>query len=288
MLVILIDVFESAKIKSDYIINNYENVLSISFSKSFLDLLKKDDFSFFKKVNLRFKLRLLKAKIRSIIKKLKCDYNASYVFSKTICGYNEKYDDFVLESVLKNIFKNLYEIKTENLIFETINRHLNDYLLFKNVNVADVKILYVIENFDKKIYENIIFNINKFKCIDIAYLKSDKSLEYKSLKDKIDFVNNELGSSISFVKLNCNMDYNVYFNFTNNEIKNEYLIDNSSLFINCLNNEQDSYNKYNILYNKNIYEINRIFNKLEIRIEKFDKTKIGKLIFNKCLIFKEE
>jgi len=280
--------FESTKIKNNYIINNYENVVSISFSRTFLDLLKENDFNFLKKVSLRFKLKLLKAKIRGIIKKIKCDNNASYIFSKTICSYSEKYDVFVLDTILKKIFINLYEIKSENLIFETINKHLNDYLLLNNINIADVRILYIIESFDNRVYDNILTNINKFKCIDIAYLKNDNLFEYKNFKEKIDFINDEIGSSISFIKLNCNMDYNVYFNFTNNEIKNEYLIDNSSLFINCLDNEQDLYNKYNIMYNKNIYEINKVFNKLEIRVEKFEKTKIGKLIYNKCLVFKEE
>ena len=99
MLVILLDIFETEKNKNDYIINLYKNIISISFSKKFLN---KD------KVNLidKIKIYFIKLKLRSIIKKMNMESNASYVFSKAF-EKSDKFKALVLANIL-NVFDNLY------------------------------------------------------------------------------------------------------------------------------------------------------------------------------------
>ena len=202
MLVLLLDIFESRRIKKDYLINIYKNVISISFNKKFLE---KYNGSFICDIKITF----LRLKLKNIIKKLKLKNNASYIFSK-VFEKDVKSKSLVLEKIL-NVFENLYEIKAKNLIFETIDRHLDIYINENNIKKEQVKILYIINDLDNLIYNNILSNINKYKYLDICYLGNKNSSYYKKAKEKIDFINNEIGSSISFVNMNFGMEYNAQY-----------------------------------------------------------------------------
>ncbi len=281
MYIVLFDIIGNESQKNYFEINAYKNVISIKLKYKYLDLFNSVKFNLFKKIKSYFVISKFENKIKKLIKKDNKE-KFVYIFSKILeKDYINK--EAILKYIVNSLFKNSYEIKNQNQMQENFEEYIESYLQENNIKKENVKILYILDGCNHTIYDNILKNINKYKYIDISYISNKNNIRYIEFKKKIDNINNELGSAIDFINLNYNMDYNIYLNFSSIDCSKSYNISNKNLILDWYKEENDIYNTNNIIFEKNLYKINKIFNILEIDVKNFNKTKIGFSIKNKLI-----
>lgn len=277
MVVLFVDIFNDEFSRKNYIIKVHNNIISVKFNKKILDSFNSRKFYLMLKNKLIFKNfnKILKSKIKE-------NNIASCICSKDLDNMKD-IKKRILNNILSQSFTNIYESKEKNMIFNSLDKYLNKYILDNCIEKGKVKILYIIDELNNDIYSSVLENINKFKYIDLTFLGDYNSLEYTKIIKKIELINNELGSSIEVIKPRYDMDYNVYYNFTNIDFKNKYMLNNISLYVECLQTEKDEFNKYNIAFKNNSYVLKVILNKLGCNIQNYNITKIGNLILNNII-----
>lgn len=281
MYIVLFDIIGNESQKNYFEINAYKNVISIKLKYKYLDLFNSVKFNLFKKIKSYFVISKFENKIKKLIKKDNKE-KFVYIFSKILeKDYINK--EAILKYIVNSLFKNSYEIKNQNQMQENFEEYIESYLQKNNIKRENVKVLYILDGCNHTIYDNILKNINKYKYIDISYISNKNNIRYIEFKKKIDNINNELGSAIDFINLNYNMDYNIYLNFSSIDCSKSYNISNKNLILDWYKEENDIYNTNNIIFEKNLYKINKIFNILEIDVKNFNKTKIGFSIKNKLI-----
>lgn len=281
MYIVLFDIIGNESQKNYFEINAYKNVISIKLKYKYLDLFNSVKFNLFKKIKSYFVISKFENKIKKLIKKDNKE-KFVYIFSKILeKDYINK--EAILKYIVNSLFKNSYEIKNQNQMQENFEEYIESYLQENNIKKENVKILYILDGCNHTIYDNILKNINKYKYIDISYISNKNNIRYIEFKKKIDNINNELGSAIDFINLNYNMDYNIYLNFSSIDCSKSYNISKENLILDWYKEENDIYNTNNIIFEKNLYKINKIFNILEIDVKNFNKTKIGFSIKNKLI-----
>ena len=278
MVVLFVDIFSDEYSKKNYIIKSHNSIISIKFNKKMLNNI--DNKSLYFKLKNKFIFSGIKKILKDKI--INKDNISSCIFSKEL-EKESNYIKIILNQILNQNFENIYEAIEKNMIYDNLNNYIDRYIKDNNIKRCDVKILYIIDELNNDIYNDILENINKFKYIDVAYLGDCNSLEYTKIIKKIELINNELGCSIELINPKFDMDYNIYFNFSLCDFKNKYTINDKFLYIDCLKTEQDEFNKYNIAFKNNSYVLKVILKKLESNIENYNITKIGYLIVNNII-----
>lgn len=275
MQVLFIDILDTKKVKYEIIKNN--DFISLKISYGFIELLKNKSNNIFKNMVLNFYYNSIKRKIR------KMDFiNIMLVYS-LILDKNLEYRNLIKLKILESLDAKVYEIVPKNLMEENIDIYIKEFESLKDLKKDKVKLLYFVDEFSELIYKNIIKYINRYKFLDISYLGAKNSIKYENMKEKIENLNNEIGSTISFINPNFNLDYNIYINFSCLDVKSKYGILNDYLIINYYDIENDVLNEFNLLFKNNKQSIERVLKTINLELKDFNINKLGQLVKNKMI-----
>ncbi len=275
MQVLFIDILDTKKVKYEIIKNN--DFISLKISYGFIELLKNKSNNIFKNMVLNFYYNSLKRKIR------KMNFSNIMLVYSLILDKNLEYRNLIKLKILESLDAKVYEIVPKNLMEENIDIYIKEFESLKDLKKDKVKLLYFVDEFSKLIYKNIIKYINRYKFLDISYLGAKNSIKYENMKEKIENLNNEIGSTISFINPNFNLDYNIYINFSCLDVKSKYGILNDYLIINYYDIENDVLNEFNLLFKNNKQSIERVLKTINLELKDFNINKLGQLVKNKMI-----
>lgn len=275
MQVLFIDILDTKKVKYEIIKNN--DFISLKISYGFIELLKNKSNNIFKNMVLNFYYNSLKRKIR------KMNFSNIMLVYSLILDKNLEYRNLIKLKILESLDAKVYEIVPKNLMEENIDIYIKEFESLKDLKKDKVKLLYFVDEFSELIYKNIIKYINRYKFLDISYLGAKNSIKYENMKEKIENLNNEIGSTISFINPNFNLDYNIYINFSCLDVKSKYGILNDYLIINYYDIENDVLNEFNLLFKNNKQSIERVLKTINLELKDFNINKLGQLVKNKMI-----
>lgn len=273
--VLFVDIVEINDYK--YKIKQEKKFISLKLSNEFVKYIKSGSKNIFLKIAFEIEFKLLKFKLKRII------FDKVILIFSLNCDRNIEYKNLINNKIIKEINTKFYEILPKNTIDENIDRYIIDYINLFDIKIEQVKLLYFVEEFNDVVYKNIVKYINKYKFLDISYLGSTNSIKYQNMLSKINNINNEIGSTISFVKAEFNMEYNIYINFSFKNVACEYAISKKYLVINYNDIENDIYNEYNILFKNNRFSIENKLLSIDLDIKDFSINKLGQLVKNKMI-----
>lgn len=279
-MVLLIDYYSYKDEKKYYIINSDKNFFSLKFSDLFLELLFDNDRSLLNNIKLKWIFFNFSRKL----KKMKPE-NMCLLFSKKIDN-NLKYKALINQNLASIFSREIYEIKSVNNMEENIDKYFDNYILKYDLKRQDIKILYILDSVNDLIYNNILKNVNIYKYIDICYIGDKLNFSYIDFKKNIEKLNIDLGSTIDFVDIGYNLNYNIYINFSSRyDLKLKYCIPSTCLYVNWYEEDADIYNKNLKCFNEKSYYIEKEMLSVKCDMKCFSKNKLGALINNKIVNF---
>ena len=105
--------------------------------------------------------------------------------------------------------------------------------------------------------------------------------DYKRLSKEVNDINNEYGSSMEIIQKRNIQDYNVclmYSNIDKSEFTSHYILGKNSKYLDINNEEEDIYNENNRVFERNRYDIETLFKRIQVNMNHFSKNKIGALL----------
>ncbi|MDO4282403.1 MAG: hypothetical protein Q4D02_02100 [Clostridia bacterium] len=235
---------------------------------------------------LKNKHKLNEKVIQILLKKeYKKDKKLFVVFSKKIDKNKEykKYLQKLIDDTLKAYLKITY-ITTTNDMLKRDTIYVDNILKKANINTNKASILIAINNVRDFKQEKMIEYIQKYKYVDILRLNSISKREYKSLAEKIDSINDEYGTTIEIVQRRNISEYDVYVFYSDidvSQFRDHYILNRNIKILDTKNEEQDTLSLSFRNYNKNKYEIEALFNRINCDLKRFSKNKLGNLFTNK-------
>ena len=106
-------------------------------------------------------------------------------------------------------------------------------------------------------------------------------VNYNRLSCKIDEINEEYGTTIEIIQKRNIQDYNVclmYSNIDKSEFTSHYILGKNSKYLDINNEEEDIYNENNRVFERNRYDIETLFKRIQVNMNHFSKNKIGALL----------
>lgn len=198
-------------------------------------------------------LRLIKLYFKIALKK-----KVTYIVTS-------KYFKYDLDIIDEN-YINVTE--QNNLLLNDI-KYINEYIEKEKLDKRDIKMLLIFDEFTDIIKEKLNYYIEKYKIVDVLALRNTKELY-----NYVNNLNNKTGSVIEILDKFKEEDYNILLVFSN-----KYKVSQSkrSFCLDYNNSELDVKSNTYLIYqnNKNIYL--KLFKDLNLDIQRFNKTKLGKL-----------
>ena len=260
------------KLKSDILSNGYtSNNVNLSID-----------------CNLFFKLKNSKSKVKQaylnnmLRMKLKNMDKINIVFSKCLDDKSCKEQKDYIINKLNNIKHiQIKEIKISNKMLVNDIRYINDYVERAKINKNKLKILIAINDIKDFSTPKLIEYISNYKFVDILRMNGINKIEYNKLSSKINEINEEYGTTIEIIQKRNIQDYNVclmYSNIDKNEFTSHYILGKNSKYLDINNEEEDIYNENNRVFERNKYDIETLFKRIQVNMNHFSKNKIGALL----------
>lgn len=160
-------------------------------------------------------------------------------------------------------------VTEQNNLLKNDVLYINEYIKKEKIAKRDVKIVLIFDDFDYKIAEKLNYFIEEYKIVDVfTDRKTPKIYDY------VNKLNNKNGSVIEILDKLNEEDYNILLVFSN-----KYKVSQSkrSFCLDYNNSDLDVKSNTYLIYqnNKNIYL--SLFERLNLDIKRFNKTKLGKL-----------
>lgn len=165
-------------------------------------------------------------------------------------------------------------VTEQNNLATNDTKYIKKYLDKNDIPRENVKVLMIIDNINNFELDKIKYYISIYKILNI-YLTNNKIKE--KVENIICNINNELGTTIDLVsKINLE-NYNVILIFSKNYPYDNNLAFSNLFFLDYNNSDLDICSSTYKAYYKNKNEIIKLFNRLNLDISRFEKTKLGKL-----------
>lgn len=273
----MVDITRLAKI-------NNVNIIYIKYNKKILDKLlyfcynNKVKLSILKIGNLicyifHFIYLLIEKQLQKHIKKYTDKYledknkKTIAIFGNYILSDN-KYLNYITTFLKRQdiqVLKQLNTIKTNDI------KNIEKYIAEKKLDIKKLKILWIIKNLSSIDIEKLIEYIKKYKFVDILNVGHN----FASVAQKIKAINTEYGSSIEIINKKNIFEFNIYISFDvdKNYLKNNYIINSKSMYIDMNDSTTDCFNTNYLMYKKYQgpdYMINDLLN-----ITRFNLLDIG-------------
>jgi len=170
---------------------------------------------------------------------------------------------------LDKIDENYINVTEQNNLLLNDIKYINEYIEKEKLDKRDIKMLLIFDEFTDIIKEKLNYYIEKYKIVDVLALRNTKELY-----NYVNNLNNKTGSVIEILDKFKEEDYNILLVFSN-----KYKVSQSkrSFCLDYNNSELDVKSNTYLIYqnNKNIYL--KLFKDLNLDIQRFNKTKLGKL-----------
>lgn len=261
--------FLKYSIKYDMLNNKFTKYISICLNKEYiLNQIKRGKYgihdNIFKKI---------------INSKFKISEKVNLLFSNDIEeSQNMVIKKYILDLLRLNSITIYNEIYIKNELKINDMKYIEKFIANNKLNIDKIKILLVIdklENYDSK---QVLKYISTFKFVDILRTNNISKFELNTLKNNIEKINNEYGTTIDIIKKRNIQKYNIYLIYSKldkYEFLQNYILSSKSLYIDMTNIDYDYLNENNIIYKKYENEILTLLKRLNIDAEKFVKAKLG-------------
>ena len=285
---IFIDVidFES---KSTNVINKLkEKILKVSVTRDFASnrftkniFLKVD--SDFLKSSLKRKHKINETVLKLFLKKeYKNEKELFIVFSKEFDNNNENknYLKGVINNTLGESLK-IHEVIVKNDMLKHDTYYIDNILNKLNKKINKANVLIVINNIQDFNLEKVVEYIQKYRYVDVLYMDLDSKVTRRNLLDKINNINDKYGTTIEIIQRRNISEYDIYVLYSSielNKFQNHYILNSEAKIIDIKNEEQDTLSLSFRTYNKNKYEIEALFNRIDCSISRFSKNKLGNML----------
>lgn len=194
---------------------------------------------------------------------------------------NKEYKDYIINLFNKALIKlDICDIKIQNDILKHDTIYIDNMLEKSNIVQSKANILIVINNIEDLEEQKIIEYIKKYKYVDILRLDGISKISYRGLLKRLDIINDEYGTTIEIIQRRNICEYDVYIIYSNidlEEFKNHYILNSRAKILNIKNEEEDTLNLAYRIYNKNKYNLEALFNRINYDINRFSKIKLGNL-----------
>lgn len=261
--------FLKISITRDFINDEFNKNILIKIDKSFLNRVLEKKSRIYEKI-----LHLFLKKEFSKIEKI------NIVCSKEI-DKNKEYKDYIINlfsTALINL--DICDISIQNNILKHDTIYIDNMLEKSNIANSKANVLIVINNINDIKEEKIIEYIKKYKYVDILRLDGISKTSYKNLLKKIDMINDEYGTTIEIIQRRNVCEYDVYAIYSNinlEDFKNHYILSSNARILNTKNEEEDTLSLSYRIYNKNKYDLEALFNRINYDMNRFSKIKLGNL-----------
>lgn len=286
---IFIDVYDF-KLSDERNLNIIENLknkfLKISITRDFINdefnknILIKIDKSFLNKV-LEKKSRIYEKILHLFLKKEFSKIEKINIVCSKEIDKNKEYKDYIINlfsTALINL--DICDISIQNNILKHDTIYIDNMLEKSNIANSKANVLIVINNINDIKEEKIIEYIKKYKYVDILRLDGISKTSYKNLLKKIDMINDEYGTTIEIIQRRNVCEYDVYAIYSNinlEDFKNHYILSSNARILNTKNEEEDTLSLSYRVYNKNKYDLEALFNRINYDMNRFSKIKLGNL-----------
>ena len=259
-----------------YVINKYCDTANLCYILTI-------DINYNEEVNSKSRFsKLLKhffiLKLKKYFKNIDC---LNIIFSKELeIKKYEKYKNYILAIIgeICDIDINYIEPKNNMLIHDM--KYISEYLIKNNISIDKANLLVLLGYINSIVEEKIVEYITNYKFLDIFVEDCISDFEYSKIKNFIEKINNEYGTTIDIVKGNDLKDYNVCISFLDKskfEIISKYVFSRNFKYIDINNEEFDYLDKNVATYIKYENEIKIWFDKMDINVNEFNKNSIGQL-----------
>ena len=205
------------------------------------------------------------------------------VFSKKLNQmYNNKNYILKMFSTIKDLeFKNI-EPENQNFIHDV--ESIDRYIKFSKLDKNNLKILVCLSSITEYNNEKMIEYISKFKQVDVFLTNKLSKKEINLIKEKLDIINNEYGTSIDILAPRKNISsYNVYLMYSKmkkEDFISKYIINKKAKYIDMNDIDGDFLNTSYKVYVKNEKDIKSNFNVLNLNLDNFSIMALGEAYKN--------
>ena len=177
-----------------------------------------------------------------------------------------------ITEIINNNILNKTIVTEQNNLYENDKKYIDKYIEEKKLNKKALKVLFVIDNIkDKRTKDKIEQFLKEYKIVDIFLTNLEN---YSSLKEYVENLNKEEGTTIEVLDKMPKTNYNILLVFSS--MHKEYY-NNSSFILDYNNSDLDIESNTYLIYKKNEKYFKNIFSKLNMEISRYEKTKLGKL-----------
>lgn len=177
-----------------------------------------------------------------------------------------------IKEILDNNIKDKIFVTEQNNLYQNDIKYIDKYISRNSLKRKDIKILFVIDSINTSIKKKFEFFIKQYKVVDI--LINNKS-SYGAIKSYVDNFNKEEGTTVEILDNLNSQIYNIILIFSK-DYKLKY--DTANLFILDYNDSDlDVESNTYLIYKNNKDKFIYLFNKFNMDISNFEKTKLGKL-----------
>jgi len=214
--------------------------------------------------------------------------NVNVIFDKTFDELEDSYKDIFKEYIYNILSSNsemkINEINVDNQMYENDIKHIEDYINTSKINRNKLKILLVLNDISDYNEEKIKEYITNYKFVDILKMPNINKLEVGRIKQNIDEINEEYGSTIEIISkknIQENSIYIMYSNVSYDYFTSHYILKKRSKYIDMKNEDLDLYNNNVLEFERNKSYILTLAERLNIDITRYSKNKIGSVIKEK-------
>lgn len=213
----------------------------------------------------------------NINKKFGKNDEVNLVFSKEF-EYNMKLKEYIIDLLKLNKLTMYNEINIKNELKNKDIMYIDKYIKDKNITIEKLKILVVLDDFKDYDKGKVLEYISKYKCVDILVTNNISEFDLKKLEKDIFLLNNEYGTIIEVIKKRNVQKYDVYLVYSNVsrfELSQRYILGRNSLYMNITDIDYDILSSEILTYERFEPEITTLFNRLNLNLDNFSKSKVG-------------
>ncbi len=226
------------------------------------------------KLNIKIGNFIKKSYIKKYLNKIE---KLNIVFSKEIDNnilYRKKILEFfnIDEKILFNV------VEVNNTMVKNDIQYINNYIDENEVNKNKLKILMILNDISDYNQEKLLEYISKYKFVDILKMDGISKIDHTSLRNKIDSINKEFGTSIEIISKKNIQHYDVYAMYSKIsklDFITKYILKKESKYIDINNPDEDEIVPEMLQFKKSKFEINTILERLNAHIDNFSQNKLG-------------
>lgn len=264
---------------ADILNNNYGKNMSLLLDYEYiLDYILSDKKFSIKMFNLKHRLK----------KEFINLTNLNVIFDKTFddleLKYKELLKDYIFDILAINEEIELNEVIVQNMMYQNDIKHIEEYINTSKISKNKLKILLVLNDISDYDEEKIKEYIANYKFVDILKMPNINKLDLGKIKQSIDEINEEYGSTIEIISKKNIQEYNIYIMYSNvsyDYFTSHYILKKRSKYIDMKAEDLDLYNNNVLQFEKNKSYILTLSERLNIDITRYSKNKVGSVITEK-------